>query len=85
MTFQIVYATMGILQFLVWALGDRPGKAIYRLCGDRTEIMLCQSSCRAVSVVSAWEIVWPCASSIQRLHGDGAVTVRGPYNYPKSL
>ena len=31
---------------------DRLGKAIRRLCGDRTEIERCQDSCRAVSTDS---------------------------------
>ena len=42
----------GIIPFLVWALGDRPGKAVQRLVGDPTEVVQCQCSCLAISAKS---------------------------------
>lgn len=41
----------GIMQFLVWALDDRPGKAIRRLCRDCTEIVQCLCICCAVTAI----------------------------------
>ena len=72
-------------RFLVWALGDRPGNDVRRLRGDRTEIMLCWCSCRAVSADSARKSYGARASLVQRPRGDGAVTVGGPYDCPKSV
>ena len=47
-----IHIVKGHLQFLVWALGDRPGKAVWRLCGDYTELVHCQCNCHAVSMNS---------------------------------
>ena len=42
----------GIVQFLLRGLGATQGKSIQRLCGDCTEIVQCQCSCRPVSAAS---------------------------------
>ena len=57
---------MEIVQVLLWALG----KAIWRLCGDRTEIVQCKCSCSAVSTDSAQKSYSACVGSAQGLHGD---------------
>ena len=44
----------GIVRFLLYgASGATRGKSVKRLCGDCTEIVQCQCSCRAVSAASA--------------------------------
>ena len=75
----------GIMRFLVWIPGDRPGKAVSRLCGDPTKIMKCRCSCRAVSADSARKSYGASAASVQNLRGDDAVTMRALYYYLKSL
>ena len=65
----------GIMQFLVLALGDRHGKAIWRLCGDSMEIVQCKCNCHAVSAGSVQKSYNADAGSIQRLCGDGVVAV----------
>ena len=65
-------------------LGDRPGKAVRRLCGDRTEIVQCLYSCRGVSAKSARKSCGARAGSVQRPRGDGAVTVRGTTIVPRT-
>ena len=75
----------GIMRFLACALGARPGKAVQRLCGDRTEIVRCRWSLRAVSADSARKSCGARARSVQRPRGDGALTVQWSHDYPKSL
>ena len=41
--------------FFHGASGATRGKSVQRLCGDCTEIVQCQCSCRAVSPDSAWK------------------------------
>ena len=44
----------GIVRFLLYgASGAIRGKSVHRLCGDCTEIVQCQCSCRVVSAASA--------------------------------
>ena len=52
------------------------GKAVRRLRGDCTEIVLCRCNCRAISAASAQESHGASAGSVQRQCGDGAVTPR---------
>ena len=65
----------GIVRFLVWELGDRLGKAVHRLCGDRMEIVRCWCSCHAVSADSTQKLYNAHAGSVQRPFGDGVVIV----------
>ena len=55
-----------IVQVLLWALG----KAIWRLCGDHTEIVQCRCSCNVVSTDSAQKLYSACVGSVQGLNGD---------------
>ena len=41
--------------FFYGASGATRGKSVQRLCGDCTEIVQCQCSCRAVAAASAWK------------------------------
>ena len=66
-----------IVRFHVWALGDRSGIAVRRLCGDCTKTAQCQCSCRKVSTDSTRKWYGARAGSIQRLRGEGAVTLQG--------
>ena len=52
------------------------GKAVQRLRGDSKEIVQIWCCRRAVS---AWKAYGAHASSVKRLRGDGAETVRSPY------
>ena len=70
-----------IVGFFVWTLSDRPGKAVRRLCGERTEIVRCRCSCPAVSTDSARNSYSSRPGSVQRPRGAGAVTVRSPYDF----
>jgi len=62
------------VQFLVRALGGRPGhsrtEAARRLCGDCTENVQFQCSCRVVSAGSAWKSYGAGAAYVQTLRGD---------------
>ena len=51
--------------FFYGASGATRGKSVQRLCGDCTEIMQCQCSCRAVSAASARKSYGACAGIVQ--------------------
>ena len=61
--------------FFYGASGATWGKSVQRLCGDCTEIVQCQCSCRAVSAASAWKSYGACAGI-----GLHTVPVRGLCN-----
>ena len=71
----------GIVRFLVWALGDRPGKAVWKLCGGRTKIVRCRLQLPCSLRRSALKLYGTRVGSIQRPRGDSAMTVRGPYDH----
>ena len=74
-----------IVQYLVWALWDWPGKAVWRLCKDCMEMVQWRCICYVVSTESAGKLYDARAGSVLRPRGDGAVTVQGSYNCHKSL
>ena len=47
------YCLRASCDFFYGASGATRGKSVHRLCGDCTEIVQCQCSCRAVSAASA--------------------------------
>ena len=62
---------MGNVRFIVCAFGDRPGKAVRRPCGDRTEIV--QSSCNLGILRSSCGFR---AEAARRWYGDCAIVVK---------
>ena len=61
--------------------GASRSKSVQRLRGDCTEIMQSQWSSCAVSAASRWLSYGARAASVQRLPGDGAVTVAPPCRF----
>ena len=58
----------GIVGFRVWELGERPDKAVRRLCGGRTEIMRCRCGYHATSADSVRISYGARAGSVQIPH-----------------
>ena len=69
------HCLQALCDFFSGASGATRGKSVQRLCGDCTEIVQCQCSCRAVSAASARKSYGACAGI-----GLRTVPVRGLCN-----
>ena len=68
--------------FLNGPSGISQGKSVQqRLIGDCTKIVQSQCSCCAVSATSTWKSYGARAAPVQRLRGDGAVTMQPPCHF----
>ena len=71
--------------FLYWPSGADRDTSVQRLLGDCTEIVQFQCNTRAVSATSARKSYGARAASVQRLRGEGAVTVQPPCSFFRRL